>query len=56
VETAYRTRRFNAIYLGVDPVYDSIRQHPRFQTVLAGMGLGALLEDRSAPAMRMPTM
>jgi DNA-binding winged helix-turn-helix (wHTH) protein/Flp pilus assembly protein TadD len=39
VERAYEARRLNTIYLGVDPVYDKIRAHPRFQKVLAGMGL-----------------
>lgn len=43
VERAYQARRLNAIYLGVDPVYDGIRNHPRFQKVLEGMGLKDLL-------------
>jgi DNA-binding winged helix-turn-helix (wHTH) protein/Tfp pilus assembly protein PilF len=44
VERVYQARRLNAIYLGVDPVYDRIRDHPRFQKVLTGMGLSAVLE------------
>jgi tetratricopeptide (TPR) repeat protein len=43
VERAYEARRLNAIYLGVDPVYDRIRSHPRFQKVLTDMGLTAVL-------------
>ena len=43
VERAYEARRLNAIYLGVDPVYDGIRDHPRFQRVLDGMGLKQIM-------------
>jgi hypothetical protein len=39
LERAYEMRRFNAIYFGVDPVYDRLRQHPRFQKIVAGLGL-----------------
>jgi DNA-binding winged helix-turn-helix (wHTH) protein len=41
LETAYRYRHFNLMYLGVDPVFDPIRAHPRFQRILADMKLPA---------------
>lgn len=49
VERAYEARRLNTIYFGVDPVYDGIRDHPRFQKVLAGMGLKDVLANRATP-------
>src|SRR5688572_29601044 len=39
LERAYEQRNFNLIYVAVDPVYDPIRAHPRFQQLLANMGL-----------------
>lgn len=39
LERAQQQRNFNLIYLAVDPVYDAIRGHPRFQRLLANMGL-----------------
>jgi DNA-binding winged helix-turn-helix (wHTH) protein/Flp pilus assembly protein TadD len=39
LEDAYQQRNFNLIYVAVDPVYDPIRTHPRFQQLLADMGL-----------------
>ena len=41
LEAAYELRNVNLIYLGVDPVYDKIRDEPRFQRILRGMGLPA---------------
>jgi adenylate cyclase len=41
LERAYALRNVNLMYLGVDPVYDRIRSHPRFQRVLTGMELTA---------------
>ncbi len=32
-------RRLNAIYFGVDPVYDGLRDHPRYRNVLKKLGL-----------------
>jgi DNA-binding winged helix-turn-helix (wHTH) protein/Tfp pilus assembly protein PilF len=39
LESAYELRNGNLLYIGMDPVYDGIRDHPRFQRILAGMGL-----------------
>ena len=39
LDHAYRQRNFNLVYIAVDPVYDSIRDHPRFQQLMAQMGL-----------------
>lgn len=39
LERAYALRNYHLMYLRVDPVYDAIRAHPRFQAVLSGVGL-----------------
>ena len=39
LETAYELRNVNLIYIATDPVYDPIRDQPRFQRILKGMGL-----------------
>jgi DNA-binding winged helix-turn-helix (wHTH) protein len=39
LERACENRRFNAINLGADPVYDDVRKLPRFQSLLARMDL-----------------
>jgi DNA-binding winged helix-turn-helix (wHTH) protein/Flp pilus assembly protein TadD len=39
LETAYELRNVNLLYIGTDPVFDKIRDHPRFQRILRGMGL-----------------
>lgn len=39
LERAIEMRRPNAINFGADPMYDSIRQHPRFRKMLASIGL-----------------
>jgi DNA-binding winged helix-turn-helix (wHTH) protein/tetratricopeptide (TPR) repeat protein len=39
LETAYELRNVNLVYIGTDPVFDKIRDHPRFQKILRGMGL-----------------
>jgi hypothetical protein len=39
LETAYALRNVNLLYIAIDPVYDKIRQHPRFQKIVDGMGL-----------------
>jgi tetratricopeptide (TPR) repeat protein len=39
LEKAYELRNYHLMYLKVDPVYDPIRAHPRFQAILAGVGL-----------------
>jgi hypothetical protein len=36
---AYALRNVNLLYIAIDPVYDKIRDHPRFQKILDGMGL-----------------
>jgi DNA-binding winged helix-turn-helix (wHTH) protein/tetratricopeptide (TPR) repeat protein len=41
LESAYDLRNVNLLYIGVDPVFDKIRDHPRFQRILRGMGLPA---------------
>jgi DNA-binding winged helix-turn-helix (wHTH) protein/tetratricopeptide (TPR) repeat protein len=42
LERAYEHRNYNLMYLAVDPVYDPIRSHPRFQAILHGMGLDGI--------------
>ncbi len=39
LETAYALRNVNLLYIAIDPVYDKIRDHPRFQKIVDGMGL-----------------
>ena len=39
LERAYQLRNVNLLYVAVDPVFDTIRDHPRFQAILRGMGL-----------------
>lgn len=43
LETAYELRNVNLLYVGADPVYDNVRDHPRFQKILRGMGLPVTL-------------
>lgn len=43
MERACEMRRLNAIYFAVDPVYDKLRDHPRFQGVLQKLGLDRVL-------------
>jgi DNA-binding winged helix-turn-helix (wHTH) protein len=50
LERAYEHRNVNLIYIGLDPVFDRIRAHPRFLKVLADMGLQAELSRHSAVA------
>ena len=39
LERAYRERSNNMAYLGVEPVYDGVREDPRFKAMLRGIGL-----------------
>ncbi|MEO7135708.1 MAG: protein kinase [Vicinamibacterales bacterium] len=39
LERAYRERTNNIVYLAVEPVYDGVRDDPRFQAILRGIGL-----------------
>jgi tetratricopeptide (TPR) repeat protein len=39
LERAYEYRNVNLLYIATDPVWDAVREHPRFRKVLAGMGL-----------------
>ena len=39
LETVVKERVFNAMYLGVDPIFDPIRKRPRFQALLRQLGL-----------------
>jgi tetratricopeptide (TPR) repeat protein len=41
LDQAYALRNVNLMYAAVDPAYDRIRGHSRFQRVLSQMGLGA---------------
>jgi DNA-binding winged helix-turn-helix (wHTH) protein/Tfp pilus assembly protein PilF len=45
LQLAYDTRKYHMLYLGVDPVYDAIRDHPRYQKLLADMGLAEWFTD-----------
>jgi DNA-binding winged helix-turn-helix (wHTH) protein/Flp pilus assembly protein TadD len=40
--TAVKARRLNAPNFAVDPVYDGLRAHPRYQALLADVGLAPL--------------
>jgi tetratricopeptide (TPR) repeat protein len=44
LETAFRIRSTNLLYIGLDPGYDRLRSHPRFQRILDGLGLAAELQ------------
>ncbi len=39
LEKAFDERATNVVFLGVDPAFDPLRAHPRFQSLLAGLGL-----------------
>jgi DNA-binding winged helix-turn-helix (wHTH) protein/Tfp pilus assembly protein PilF len=39
LERALEYRNFNLIYVAVDPVFDSLREHPRFRRIVSTMGL-----------------
>jgi TolB-like protein/Flp pilus assembly protein TadD len=39
LEKAYNARDQNMPYLSVDPIFDNLRDHPRFQQLLRGMNL-----------------
>ena len=39
LETAVESRVFDVIYIGVDPIFDPIRQRPEFQKLLEDVGL-----------------
>jgi DNA-binding winged helix-turn-helix (wHTH) protein/Flp pilus assembly protein TadD len=39
VERAFQLRNYNLMYVAVDPAFDHLRPHPRFQKVLKDMGL-----------------
>jgi tetratricopeptide (TPR) repeat protein len=39
LERAYRERSNNMAYLGVEPVYDGVREDPRFKAMLRDIGL-----------------
>ena len=45
LERTYVMRRFNAINLAADPVYDGIRCHPRFVKLVASIGLAPITCD-----------
>jgi DNA-binding winged helix-turn-helix (wHTH) protein/Tfp pilus assembly protein PilF len=40
LERAFEQRNYNLMYVAVDPAYDPIQSHPRFQAILRSMGLG----------------
>jgi hypothetical protein len=39
LEKAFKARRANMIFLGVDPTFDSLRSDPRFASLLRQIGL-----------------
>lgn len=45
IEEGYRRRSFFLTYIKVDPAFDAIRSHPRFETVLRGMGLAGMKKE-----------
>lgn len=48
LERAYQRRNYNLMYVAVDPVYDGIRNHPRFQAILHKMGLASQVDAVSS--------
>ena len=42
LEKAYEARDQNMPYISVDPIFDSLRNHPRFQELLRRMNLPQL--------------
>jgi tetratricopeptide (TPR) repeat protein len=48
IDTACRARRLNAINFGVDPVYDRLRQQPRFIRAIEQIGVAPYLVEQSA--------
>jgi DNA-binding winged helix-turn-helix (wHTH) protein/Tfp pilus assembly protein PilF len=48
LQQALEYRNFNLIYIATDPMYDSLRDDPRFDTLLAGVGL-----DEVVPAVEL---
>ena len=48
LETAKRSHNLGLIWVGVDPVYDFLREEPRFQRILEEMNLAPLLTSRLA--------
>jgi len=38
-EKAYNSHDPNMSYLNIDPIFDELRSHPRFQDILKRMGL-----------------
>jgi DNA-binding winged helix-turn-helix (wHTH) protein/Flp pilus assembly protein TadD len=47
LERAYEYRNLNLVYLASDPVYDDLRNEPRFRRILAGMGLSVALQNEN---------
>jgi hypothetical protein len=49
IEAAIRARRLNAPNFAVDPMFDKMRGHTRFQELLAEVGLAGVVDaDRSS--------
>jgi Tfp pilus assembly protein PilF len=54
IEHAFDARIFPVIYIGVDPVYDLIRNDPRYARLLARVGLDQVLEASAGRPRRPP--
>jgi serine/threonine-protein kinase len=52
LEQAYQERFYRLIYLGVEPLFDSLRRDPRFQDLLRRVGLAPLPGGQSGSAGR----
>jgi eukaryotic-like serine/threonine-protein kinase len=49
LEVAFERRLPNLLSVGVDPNFDALRTHPRFERLLRGIGLRSTLNPRSVP-------
>ncbi len=52
LEAAIRARRLNAPNFAVDPVFDKMRGHPRFQQLLSDVGLQGVIDDATTSSGR----
>jgi len=47
LEQVFEDRPFHCIYLGVDPIFASIREDERFRSIVGRIGLNKILVARN---------